>query len=61
MNCRTDGAVYEIDIGRGVVSCKVFLPPTVKARLNSWEMEQLRKRIHDAMEDVLAPYFPQYK
>jgi hypothetical protein len=61
MNCKTDGAVYEIEIGRGVVSCKVFLPPTVRARLGSYEMAELRKQIHDAMEGVLAPYFPQYK
>ena len=59
-NCRTDGAVYEIEIGRGVVSCKVFLPPTVKARLNSYEMRKLKQDIHNGMENALAPFFPQY-
>jgi hypothetical protein len=56
--CRTPGAVYEINIGRGTVSCIVLIPPTVKARLNSFEVEQMRKQIHDAMEDILAPLFP---
>lgn len=56
--CKTPGAVYEINIGRGTVSCIVLIPPTVKARLNSFEVEQLRKSIHDAMEGILAPLFP---
>lgn len=56
--CRTPGAVYEIEAGRGVVSCRVMLPPTVTARLNSYEMAELKDSIHDSMENILAPFFP---
>lgn len=59
--CKTHGAVYEIEVGHGEASCRVFLPPTVKAaRLNSEEMAALKKRIHDGMEAALAPLFPQF-
>ncbi len=57
--CRTPGAIYEINIGCGTVSCIGLIPPTVKARLNSHEVTQLRKQIHDAMENILAPLFPE--
>lgn len=56
--CKTPGAVYEINIGRGTVSCIVLIPPTVNARLNSSEVSQYRKQIHDAMEQILEPLFP---
>ncbi len=29
-NCKTDGAIYEIEIGYSTVSCKVFLPPGIR-------------------------------
>lgn len=61
MTCLTHGAIYEIEIGHGVASCKVFLPPSVNAlRLNSTEMAALKKRMHDGMEAALAPLFPQF-
>jgi hypothetical protein len=59
--CKTPGALYEIDIRDGAVSCKVHLPPTVKARFNSAEMKVFKDSIHDAMESILAPYFPECK
>lgn len=61
--CKTNGAVYEIDINarERAVSCKVHLPPTVtlfKQSLSTSEWKALEQRIHDAMEGALAPIFP---
>lgn len=64
MNCKTDGAIYEIEIRSDLISCAVYLPPNVARgslpRLLTHEREELRRKIHDAMEAALAPLFPQY-
>ena len=56
MVCKTDGAIYEMEIGRNAVSCKVFLPPYVRLNLN--DLDALKKRMHDGMEAALAPVWP---
>ena len=61
--CKTKDAVYEISISarERAISCKVYLPPTVtlfKQLLSNREYRELEQRIHDAMENALAPLFP---
>lgn len=61
--CKTPDAVYEMEfepagiLTKAEVHCRVFLP---------WDMniavepgEELKKRIHDAMEAALAPLWNQ--
>lgn len=55
--CKTNGAVYEINIFEKKIVCIVELPPT--ASIFTIPIESLRTRIHDGMEEALSIIFPQ--
>jgi len=54
--CQTDGAIYGISITQDTVMCMVELPFSLD--LNSNEENTLRTNLHNALELVLARYFP---
>jgi hypothetical protein len=56
--CKTDGAVYEINIYENKIVCIVELPPTVS--VYAVPIGVLRDRIHHGVEEALSVIFPQY-
>jgi hypothetical protein len=50
--CKTNGAVYEINIFEDKIVCIVELPPTVS--IYTIPIEALRQRIHYGMEEALS-------
>jgi hypothetical protein len=63
VSCKTDGAIYEIVIRQTEVICKVYLPAEFaqdELKIFAIPISRLKQRIHDGMEEALAPLFPQY-
>jgi hypothetical protein len=54
--CQTHGAVYGIEVGPQSVSCRVDLP--VPLNLSDEDAVLLEANLHNAVELVLARYFP---
>jgi hypothetical protein len=55
--CRTDGAIYTIDVRAGRVSVSVALPANVRVR----DAVRVRRLVHDGVESALAVLWPGYK
>ena len=61
--CRTPDAIYELEfepagvLTPATIYCRVFLPSGMN--INAEPGPELKRRLHDALEDALAPLFPQ--